>query len=596
MAYLNESGLAYFWGKLKNKFVAKETGKGLSTNDYSDNEKQKVAETSDTLAAHIANTSNPHKTPYHTPSYSTGIKIGTGSEVKDLYVPEATDKIKGVTVVYPQAQCTTYTSDNGTCTPAAVKKAVGMFVKQGTTDGTISVNGQNIAIPGFISYSAATAYTRDAINSLINGAPTTLDTLKEVADAMAENAEVVEALDEAIGSKAAASDLTSHINNKNNPHAVTAAQVGLGNVENKSSATIRGELTKANVTDALGYTPPTTNTTYSAGTGISISTANAISNAGVRSVATGTANGTISVNTNGTAANVAVKGLGTAAYTASTAYDAAGAADSALASAKTYADGKVSAIKYAGSSSAGGAATSANKINTDAGSTTQPVYFSNGIPVKTTYTLGASVPSGAKFTDTTYSAATTSAAGLMSASDKSKLDGIASGANKITVDSALSSTSTNPVQNKIVKAAIDEKADSDSLTSHINDTNNPHAVKLSQLGVTSTAAELNLLSGATSNIQQQINTINNKTATLGTSQSGTNASFDSTQINDPYIKLVENGAARGAIQLVGGDNITITRGTDGKITISADNKTSSIQVGNILAQESTTGGWAFVVV
>ena len=36
--------------------------------------------------------------------------------------------------------------------------------------------------------------------------------------------------------------------------------VGLDNVENKSSATIRGELTKANVTDALGYTPPTSDT------------------------------------------------------------------------------------------------------------------------------------------------------------------------------------------------------------------------------------------------------------------------------------------------------------------------------------------------
>ena len=123
---------------------------------------------------------------------------------------------------------------------------------------------------------------------------------------------------------------------------------------------------------------------------------------------------------------------------------------------------------YAGSSSAGGAATSANKINTDAGSATNPVYFSNGIPVQTTYTLEANVPSGAKFTDTvythpnyvtkasglykvsvddtghisgatvvgksditalgipaqdtTYSAATTSAAGLMSAADKAKLD------------------------------------------------------------------------------------------------------------------------------------------------------------------------------
>lgn len=39
---------------------------------------------------------------------------------------------------------------------------------------------------------------------------------------------------------------------------ITPTSIGLGNVENKSSATIRGELTKANVTTALGYTPPTT--------------------------------------------------------------------------------------------------------------------------------------------------------------------------------------------------------------------------------------------------------------------------------------------------------------------------------------------------
>lgn len=60
--------------------------------------------------------------------------------------------------------------------------------------------------------------------------------------------------------------------------------------------------------------------------------------------------------------------------------------------------------------------------------------------------------------DTTYSAATTSADGLMSKSDKSKLDGIATGANKTVVDTALSDTSTNPVQNKIIKAALDGKA------------------------------------------------------------------------------------------------------------------------------------------
>lgn len=50
--------------------------------------------------------------------------------------------------------------------------------------------------------------------------------------------------------------------------------------------------------------------------------------------------------------------------------------------------------------------------------------------------------------------ATTSESGLMSAEDKAKLDGIAEGANKITVDSALSETSENPVQNKEVRRVV----------------------------------------------------------------------------------------------------------------------------------------------
>jgi len=76
---------------------------------------------------------------------------------------------------------------------------------------------------------------------------------------------------------------------------------------------------------------------------------------------------------------------------------------------------------YAGSSSAGGSANSAVKLDASAGSETQPVYFSNGVPVKTTHTLGKSVPADAVFTDTTYGNASASAAGLMSASDYSKL-------------------------------------------------------------------------------------------------------------------------------------------------------------------------------
>ena len=55
------------------------------------------------------------------------------------------------------------------------------------------------------------------------------------------------------------------------------------------------------------------------GTGIDI-TSNTISNSGVRSVATGTTDGTIAVNTGGTSAEVAVAGLGSAAFKAAASF------------------------------------------------------------------------------------------------------------------------------------------------------------------------------------------------------------------------------------------------------------------------------------
>ena len=64
---------------------------------------------------------------------------------------------------------------------------------------------------------------------------------------------------------------------------------------------------------------------------------------------------------------------------------------------------------------------------------------------------------GAAEADHTHANATTTAAGFMSASDKVKLDGVVEGANKTTVDTALSATSTNPVQNKVIKDALDGK-------------------------------------------------------------------------------------------------------------------------------------------
>lgn len=69
---------------------------------------------------------------------------------------------------------------------------------------------------------------------------------------------------------------------------------------------------------------------------------------------------------------------------------------------QTQLNGKASSShthNYAGSSSAGGAATSANKLNTSAGNASQPVYFSNGVPVAATAYANA-ITQGIKVDDT----------------------------------------------------------------------------------------------------------------------------------------------------------------------------------------------------
>ena len=49
------------------------------------------------------------------------------------------------------------------------------------------------------------------------------------------------------------SNLQSHVSNKNNPHEVTKSQVGLGNVDNKSAATLKSEFTSTITAGNTGF-------------------------------------------------------------------------------------------------------------------------------------------------------------------------------------------------------------------------------------------------------------------------------------------------------------------------------------------------------
>ena len=74
--------------------------------------------------------------------------------------------------------------------------------------------------------------------------------------------------------------------------------------------------------------------------------------------------------------------------------------------------------------------------------------------------------------------------------EKTKLDGIADGANKTTVDTALSATSTNPVQNKVINTALGNKVDKvEGKGLSTNDYTNAEKTKLDGIADGATANE-----------------------------------------------------------------------------------------------------------
>ena len=120
------------------------------------------------------------------------------------------------------------------------------------------------------------------------------------------------------------------------------------------------------------------------------------------------------------------------------AYDLANTANTAAAAAQATADGKANASHTH---------TVANI--TDLTVTATELNYMDGVTSGVQAQLDGKAASGHG-----HDVATTSANGFMSKDMVTKLNGIATGANKTTVDSSLSSSSTNPVQNKVVNSAI----------------------------------------------------------------------------------------------------------------------------------------------
>ena len=195
------------------------------------------------------------------------------------------------------------THSTNTSNPHKVTKTqIGLGSVNNTSDANKPVStAQQKAIND--AYANSNAYTDKKIADLINGAPETLDTLKEIADAIESSKTVEEALNKAIGIKANQTELDSHTNNSTihvtatertnwdkaythstNTHAPTNAEVNQNAFSNVKIGTttisaktktdnlvLEGKnvtltpdvtnkkvtvgITKDNVISALGYTP-----------------------------------------------------------------------------------------------------------------------------------------------------------------------------------------------------------------------------------------------------------------------------------------------------------------------------------------------------
>lgn len=185
--------------------------------------------------------------------------------------------------------------------------------------------------------------------------------------------------------------------NKNNPVllsgeiAITSDKFGkhkVGDGTHKWSelSYAKAELTKSDVISALGYTPPSSDTWRGIQDNlISSSTTESLSAA------------------QGKILKELVDGKAPSSHTHTKSEVGLGNVDNTADATKS--------VKYAISA---GSASSAAALTSNAGSSTQPVYFSGGKPVACSYTLGKSVPADALFTDHTYGnmkGATSSSAG-----------------------------------------------------------------------------------------------------------------------------------------------------------------------------------------
>ena len=155
--YLDKNGIVYLWGKIKAKFVAKESGKGLSTNDYTTTEKNKLAG--------IASNANNYSLPTASSTVLGGVKVGANLSISSG-VLSAKDTTYGV------MKGATASADGASgLVPAPTKGNEGKYLKG---DGTWGIPAKTI-----VDDTLSDTSTNPVQNKIVKGE---IDKAKNIAD------------------------------------------------------------------------------------------------------------------------------------------------------------------------------------------------------------------------------------------------------------------------------------------------------------------------------------------------------------------------------------------------------------------------------
>lgn len=235
----------------------------------------KIAKAISSLISHLANTSNPHSV--------TAAQVGLGN------VNNTADANKSVKYATSAGSATKATQDaSGNVITSTYATAANLTAHTGNTSNPHSVTKAQVGlgnVPNVATNNQTPTYTAaTSLTALTSG----------------------EKLSVAFGKLAkAVSDLISHLSNTGNPHSVTAAQVGLGNVDNTADA----NKSVKSATSATSATKAAQLTTARAIDGVSFNGTADITHFGTCSTAAATAAKTVALTgfTLVTGARIAVK-------------------------------------------------------------------------------------------------------------------------------------------------------------------------------------------------------------------------------------------------------------------------------------------------